>query len=234
MSQSAKKYVELQGGISPSRGKLRAPRESRVCPVCLETFVRRKLDPRKFCSSTCFAKVSGGVRAGSGRAIPGWYKGIYCGSTYELAWVIYNLDHAVPFIRFPGEIRTATVCYVPDFLIGNRIIEIKGYAGDPMRLELKRQAAVAAGYEHVTLFKKDLKECFEWVKEHYDKPLHLLYDNSSKYKTSVCESCQCSFEHTVTEERKYCSRKCAGNSIAKIGRTHLAEKKSRHLTTHGT
>ena len=39
----------------------------------------------------------GGKRHGSGRGKKGWYKGYYCDSTWELAWVIYQLDHGVKF-----------------------------------------------------------------------------------------------------------------------------------------
>ena len=36
---------------------------------------------------------TGGIREGAGRSKSGWYKGYYCNSSYELAWVIYSLDN---------------------------------------------------------------------------------------------------------------------------------------------
>ena len=71
----------------------------------------------------------GGYREGSGRSKSGYYKGIYCGSTYELCWVIYSLDHNIQFNRFPGMIEENGLKYYPDFLLddGKTIIETKGY-----------------------------------------------------------------------------------------------------------
>jgi len=37
----------------------------------------------------------GGKRIGSGRGKSGWYKGYWCDSSWELAYVIYNIDHDV-------------------------------------------------------------------------------------------------------------------------------------------
>ena len=42
---------------------------------------------------------SGGLRHGSGKGKKGWYKGIFCDSTYELVFVIYYKDHEIPIKR---------------------------------------------------------------------------------------------------------------------------------------
>lgn len=44
-------------------------------------------------------KLSGGYREGSGRGKKGIYKGYYCDSSWELAYVIYNLEHDIKFER---------------------------------------------------------------------------------------------------------------------------------------
>ena len=44
-------------------------------------------------------RKSGGIRKGSGRGKKGTYKGYWCDSSYELAWVIYNIDKNIPFTR---------------------------------------------------------------------------------------------------------------------------------------
>jgi hypothetical protein len=41
----------------------------------------------------------GGYRKGSGRGKSGWYKEYWCDSTYELCWLIYQLDHSIKPIR---------------------------------------------------------------------------------------------------------------------------------------
>ena len=75
---------------------------------------------------------SGGIRKGAGRGKSGWYKGYWCDSTWELAWVIYHIDHNIPFTRnvisFPYEWENETHAYHPDFrYIDGTFIEVKGY-----------------------------------------------------------------------------------------------------------
>ena len=51
-------------------------------------------------SATCKKnKKSGGYRRNGGKGIRGWYKGYWCDSSWELAYVIYNLEHNIHFIR---------------------------------------------------------------------------------------------------------------------------------------
>lgn len=108
----------------------------------------------------------GGYREGSGRAKTGYYKGYYCGSTWELAWVIYNIDHGIKFQRFPKTLIGNGIKYIPDFLQDGKIIEIKGYENSDS-VERKTKLAESLGYEVIVLRKEDLKECFQWVKANY-------------------------------------------------------------------
>jgi len=72
----------------------------------------------------------GGKRHGSGRGKKGWYKGFFCDSSWELAFLIKILDNGIKPIRnnegfeylFEGKNRK----YYPDFLIGDTYYEIKG------------------------------------------------------------------------------------------------------------
>lgn len=45
-------------------------------------------DVRKRISATMKARKLGGLRVGSGRGKKGWYKGIHCDSSWELAFVV--------------------------------------------------------------------------------------------------------------------------------------------------
>lgn len=64
----------------------------------------------------------------------GWYNEIWCDSSWELAFVYYNLEHNVKIERnhesfeyiFNGKIKR----YYPDFKIGDDYIEIKGYKNE--------------------------------------------------------------------------------------------------------
>lgn len=77
-------------------------------------------------------RKSGGYRKGSGRGKSGWYKGHWCDSSWELAFIIYNLDHNIKFIRntekFSYEFEGKKKNYIPDFIMEDRTyVEIKGY-----------------------------------------------------------------------------------------------------------
>jgi hypothetical protein len=74
----------------------------------------------------------GGYERGSGRGKKGWFRGHWCDSTYELAFVVWALDHDIPFERnlelFPYEYHGQLLCWMPDFLLADgTYIEIKGY-----------------------------------------------------------------------------------------------------------
>ena len=170
----------------------------------------------------------GGYRVGSGRSKSGYYKGIYCGSTYELCWVIYNLDHGVLFTRFPGKIEVDDVVYYPDFLLddGKTIIETKGYeAADSV--DRKTKAAETLGYTVHVLRREDLQKEFAYVSTVYGtEKYYTLYDEYSPTYTYVCDHCLTSFSTDVRKKTDviFCSRVCAGkghtgrsnDTIAKI------------------
>lgn len=64
----------------------------------------------------------------------GWYKGYWCDSSWELAFIMYNLDHNIKFERneqgfnywYDGNFRR----FYPDFIIDGEYIEIKGYSSE--------------------------------------------------------------------------------------------------------
>lgn len=156
----------------------------------------------------------GGYRVGSGRSKSGYYRGIYCGSTYELCWVIYNLDHKIEFTRFPGQLKNNGITYYPDFLLsdGKTIIETKGYEKQES-VDKKTEVAKSLGYNAIVLRKEDLQYIFDYVFRSYGtKRFYELYDGyHPKYK-HTCNCCQVEFEtdRKVKTETKFCSRSCAG------------------------
>lgn len=76
-------------------------------------------------------KHNGGKRHGSGRGKKGWYNGIFCDSSWELAFLMYHADHGIEVFRcdevrmYEWEGRTRK--YLPDFVVEGTIYEIKGY-----------------------------------------------------------------------------------------------------------
>src|SRR5579875_4065331 len=122
---------------------------------------------------------SGGYREKSGRSKQGYYKGLYCGSTYELCWAIHALDHGIEFTRFPGQLKKDKLVYIPDFLLadGITIIEPKGYErGDSVKN--KTALAESLGYIVKVMKKDDLKYAFDYVASKYGtKKYYTLYDD---------------------------------------------------------
>ena len=94
---------------------------------------------------------NGGYRQGSGRGKKGWYKGFFCDSSYELAFVIYCLEHNKTITRnlirrkyiWEGRERN----YIPDFFVDNEFIEIKGYKTKQWEAKLKCNPDVIVYYE---------------------------------------------------------------------------------------
>ena len=111
----------------------------------------------------------GGYREGSGRSKSGYYKGLYCGSTYELCWAIYNIDHEIKFNRFPGKLEKDGITYYPDFLLsdGKTIIETKGYEKQES-VDKKTKIAEFFGYTVIVLRKNDLQYAFDYVSQTYN------------------------------------------------------------------
>lgn len=112
-------------------------------PICSEE-TRKKLsengkgrkhteETKKKLSDLAKARNLGGCDAGNhgGRGKRGYYKGLYCMSTWELAWVVYQLEHGKKVEqckdRFPyimdGEVHN----YTPDFIMDGVYYEIKNW-----------------------------------------------------------------------------------------------------------
>jgi hypothetical protein len=160
------------------------------CVVCSSTFtVRSSRKKQKVCNKECRnvylsnnakQKNMGGYREGSGRSKSGYYKGIFCGSTYELAWVVYRIDNQLPVERFHGYLKDPVhkLKYYPDFFVDGTIVEIKGYHTEDV--DKKTQLAISLGFDIKVLYKKDLVTEFEWIQKNYnikDKTkIYKLYD----------------------------------------------------------
>jgi hypothetical protein len=130
---------------------------------------------------------AGGLRKGSGRGKKGTYKGYYCDSSYELAWVIYNLDHNISFERntekFKYLYKGEEKYYYPDFSINNTYYEIKGYVTEQVKEKIKQ---FPKDEKLIVLFKDDLEDVFNYVENKYGKNYINLYDDK---KELVCEKC---------------------------------------------
>lgn len=120
-------------------------------------------------------KSLGGYRFGSGRGKKGTYKGYYCDSSWELAYVIFNLEHNIEFERneklFPYEFNGEQHKYKPDFIEGDTYVEVKGYYTEQVEAKTK-----AFPYKLKFLDKKTIKPYVDYVVSKYGQDYIRLYE----------------------------------------------------------
>ena len=117
---------------------------------------------------------SGGYRMNSGRGKKGWYKGIFCDSSWELAFVIWNIENNKPIERckekreyiFKGEKHI----YIPDFIVEDEVVEIKGYSSKQWEEKIKQNPDIKV------LYKNDIKPYLDYVISKYGKNFISLYE----------------------------------------------------------
>lgn len=97
----------------------------------------------------------------------GWYNGIYCGSSYELAFVLYYIDMGYVVkrceLKLQYEYKGKIYNYYPDFEINNDIYEIKGF--EDYKAKAKHEQ-----HPYIKWINKELmKPILKYVKEKYGK-----------------------------------------------------------------
>jgi hypothetical protein len=86
---------------------------------------------------------SGGYRKKAGKGIKGWYKGYFCDSSWELAWVIYYLENSDRKFkkntdRFEYFYKDEKHFYIPDFKYENGdYVEVKGFLNGQYYAKMK-------------------------------------------------------------------------------------------------
>lgn len=125
-------------------------------------------------------KKMGGYRQGSGRGKQGWYKGYWCDSSWELAFVIYNLEHNIKFQRntqkFEYEFQGKQRSYIPDFIMEDgTYMEIKGYETEQTKAKYNQFP-----YEIQILKWKELRHMIKYVEDKYDKNFIKLYEDKKE------------------------------------------------------
>ena len=166
------------------------------CPVCKNDFLVLPCKINKiYCSKECYLKdehnefrrgSKGGYRFGSsGRTHSGSYQGYWCDSSWELAFVIYNLDHKIKFERnlqyfkyiHNGKERK----YYPDFILENeQYLEIKGYFRDTDILKIEQFP-----YKLEVMDKIKMKPILKYIKNKYGKNFIELYENVDKKTNKI-------------------------------------------------
>ena len=163
---------------------LNNPKRCRICGEIIE-YNRRNAETctNKACQYSWTRQQAagkvGGFRLNShSYGKHGKYKGYRCDSTYELAYIIYNLDHNIYFERnivsYPYELDGKQHLYYPDFrLADGSLVEIKGQVTKTVYIKLDAVKDVPIKL----LAKDDLKYAFDYVKDTYKcKRLEDLYE----------------------------------------------------------
>ena len=98
----------------------------------------------------------------------GYYKNIRCDSSWELAFVVFNIEHNIPIKRntqrFEYFIDDKKHIFIPDFVVNEtEIIEIKGKQDSNWK---RKQLA----YPNIKfIFKEDIKKYLDYVITKYGK-----------------------------------------------------------------
>jgi hypothetical protein len=158
------------------------------CAICNKLFYRPKSLKKVCCSSKCsyeYIKQNntwkngshGGYRKKGGRGKQGWYKGYYCNSSWELAWVIYQLEHNIKFKRntqgFQYDFLGKKYKFYPDFILENGdYVEIKAYIDD------KNKAKISSFPHKLSVIGKfDILPFIQYTVQKYGKDYIKLYES---------------------------------------------------------
>lgn len=114
-----------------------------------------------------------------GKGRRGYYKGYYCQSSWELAYVIYCLDHSISISRnkrgFKYNWKQKQRTYFPDFVLADgTYIEIKGYYDEKSE---SKSIQFPKNKKLIVLKKKDMKPILDYVIEKYGKSFTDLYES---------------------------------------------------------
>lgn len=108
----------------------------------------------------------GGYRKGAARGKSGYYKGIWCDSTYELVYLIYNLDNGIDIrrntLKFPYRHNGKNHEYIPDFRVNGELVEIKNFWTEVVQVKLE-----CVPEKISILYYDELEEMMQFVDEKY-------------------------------------------------------------------
>jgi transcription elongation factor Elf1 len=148
------------------------------CIKCGKEGIDSKYRKNRKYHKECWLSISGGIKKGSSRGKCGWYKGYWCDSSYELAFIIYNLDHGIKFERnkmgfryeFEGEFKL----FYPDFIINGDYVEIKNYKSDLTDAKI-------CNFPHKidVVYKTDITKYTNYVIDKYGKDFIKLYEQKT-------------------------------------------------------
>lgn len=103
----------------------------------------------------------------------GWYKGYWCDSSWQLAIIIYCLQHDIQIVRntkvFPYPWRKGVRYYKPDFIIQGKYVEVKGIMDYCSKKKLSN-----FHFPIEVITKKDMKKYLDYAIQKYGKDFYKL------------------------------------------------------------
>ena len=156
----------------------RAYAEGRLTGRCKDP-IKEELRRKKISNTMKKNPKAGGKRHGSGRGKQGWYKGYWCDSSWELAWVIFNIDHNIQFKRYSGyfeyQFNGAKHKYYPDFeLEDGTIVEIKG--AEKLKQWKAKLEQFPQDKQFQVIGKNEINKYLKYVTEKYGDDFIKLYE----------------------------------------------------------
>lgn len=153
-----------------------------ICKKAFKVTFEQKLN--KTCSLECKKLLHSQVnhRENNTYGKSGYYQGIYCASSWELAFLIYNKDLGKEIKRcdltFNYVMKDIQHTYFPDFIMDNIIYEVKGRELEDV--EFKTKAVIEKGYKIEVIRKKEITPIIKAIKEKYNvKDITTLYDEKN-------------------------------------------------------
>jgi len=188
----SKKGAKLKNKKSTEKAKINKEKELQhwlneqyICEYC-NKIMKKKFGSGRFCNRSCsngwvsknqseqsiYKKTSKWSANKFGKR--GIYKGYKCDSSWELAYVIYNLEHNIQFERnkkgFKYIYENKEYRYYPDFIEAGQYIEIKGYKTkkDDEKWKVVKNLKI--------MFYEDIKYMLDYVINIYGKDFIKLYE----------------------------------------------------------
>lgn len=172
-NKPSKKEITKTGSVKKFNVKI----SQFICKYCGESGEDHKYNPDRKYHKDCWLKVSGGIKPGSSRGKCGWYKGYWCDSSYELAFIIYCLDHNIQIERntqgFEYTYKEKKSLFYPDFIVEGQYTEIKNY-----RSELTDCKINQFPYKINIYYTDTMKPYLDYTINKYGKKFVDLYENN--------------------------------------------------------
>ena len=140
------------------------PSFCKICGKKLSYEIRNKVT----CSCDCFYKLL--LSKKSNKYHSGEYLNVHCDSSWELAYLVYCLEHDIDIVRnkesFKYTYKGKEHAYYPDFIVDNTYIEIKNYWTEQVQAKIDQ---FPEDKQYKILYGKDLSIYIKYCIEKYGK-----------------------------------------------------------------